>query len=156
MPLKFLIFDAIVVATLIVGACHLLDHAGLTVHRSLPYADERGGSLDVVHGAECGDAGDGENQQPLCDDEPLGNQRALSKGDQAELFGAQSVLSVPVWVETVSISNKDGSITYGLVNGISGQAIQDVDEKFVHAYEVYPPGTHAMCNIVLVLKNLPT
>ena len=182
-PIKFLIFDAIVVATLIVGACHLLDQVGLTAHRSMflnliitPYADdERAGSLDMVHGAMDGDAEGGPVMKPQPDDEPPVNQHApltkggqaeldaakpqpddepsanprvvLSKGDRAELFGEKSVLSMPVWVESVSISSQDGSITYGLISGLSGHAIPDVEEKYVHAYEVYPPGTHAMCNM---------
>ena len=170
-PIKFLIFDAIVVATLIVGACHLLDHVGLTAHRSMflnliitPYADdERAGSLDVVQGAMDGDAeggavmkpqpddelqAQGDAAKPQPDDEPSVNHRVvLSKGDRAELYGEKSVLSMPVWVESVSISSQDGSITYGLISGLSGRAIPDVEEKYVHAYEVYTPGTHAMCNM---------
>ena len=158
MPLKYQVFDAVVVAALIVGVCHLLDRAGLPANRNLLVKiitsntdKERGGSLDVVPGAESGDEeGDGVEQQRKRDDEPPVNRRALlSKGDLAELYGDESTLSMHVRVEAVYVSDKDGSVTYGLMHGMTNKPIPDlVDEKYVHAYEVYPPGTHAICHFI--------
>ena len=76
----------------------------------------------------------------------------LKVGDIIELYGSKGSFAVPSVVTAISNKNDDGSSDspvpkYDIQNTITNTRINNIDQEFIHPYQVYEEGTEAHCNV---------
>ena len=69
----------------------------------------------------------------------------LEEGDYAEIYGPESTMTLIVRIVEAHV---DGDkVSYSLIDGLTQVQMPTVKSEFVHAYNVYPAGTDAMCTV---------